>query len=227
MEKLIYCLLALSVIFAVAYLLHRLKKDKQQTTPPPTSKPQETPDIIETLRSSWGDLITECEEKLDPRHRGLIKLVFEKENPDKPAALKIGNLKISLLRYGTFESLHLVSSPLEALYIARDGYHGTGRYIPIPEEVGFILSYQTAINVYLEALNLATLSSNDPYWCIDTTSGPETGWNKFGWNVNNVIAKLGDKFRVRTPSGYQNTPPHGVAYLFVLLKSWDYLFVEI
>lgn len=226
--KLVIFLGALLCLFSV--LMYKEYKRKQAKNKKSSETTEQTaihsPKPFE-VASHWHELVKECEENLSPEHRGLVKLIFEKENPDNPAAIQIGGVRISIKRNNEPVFLHLANNPYEALYIARDGYHGTARYIPVPEEVEFILANQTAINTYLKALGLATLSNKDHYWCIDTVTGWDTGWKRFDWNVCTVMNRLGNKFRVKTPSTLQTDPPHGVAYLFVLLKGWDHLFVEL
>ena len=98
----------------------------------------------------------------------------------------------------------------------------------ISENKEYVLKYQEPINVYLRALGLETISSEDRFWCVDTATGWITGWKRFRWDVTTALNALNDQFRIRTPNGYIALPYYpDTAKLFVLLKGWEHLFVEV
>ena len=233
MERLLFyssvvlnAILVLTVFYIVC-----LKRDKKKE--PETSKEevenevphkQDEPIVKNQL---LRDLAEKCEAELPEGFRNKVKILVEKEDPEKPAALQIGDIKISIKRYGENKSLFGVSNPMEALIIARDGYSGTGRYIPVPSELQFVIDNREVINVYLNALGLEEIFINDEFWCVDTATGWVTGWKRFHWSVDFAHSKLADKFLVRTKMTYKMLPSKNTAKLFVLLKGWDHLFAEV
>ena len=169
-----------------------------------------------------------CEAKLPEEERGKIKLLIDTDHA-RLAALKIGELRISLCRYGRNQSLFKINSFMDALKLAKNGYDGTGRYIPVPDEIEKILSQRHIINVYLEALELEQISEQDDFWCVDTVTGYPSGWKRFEWNEEIAFSRLYGKSGVRTHDGRYLATVEQKSYinLFLLLKGWDHLFVEV
>ena len=174
-------------------------------------------------------LAQECEEKLKPEERGLIKILIKYDDPTLPAMLKVGSLIISIIRDGVNKSLHDASSVLDAIAMARYGHDdgGTARYVPVPKELHFILEHYEAINVYLQALNLELIDPNDTFLCVNASTGYYTGWKRFGWSVERANECLEKHFRLKHPDGFGVCPKMFSAKLFLLLKGWEHLFVEV
>ena len=233
METLLYLSLAINVMLSVFVVYRHFKttpKINQETlSQPAPEQPRPTPTKQpQIINQHLHDLAIECEAKLPDTHRGLIKILVEKDYPELAAALQIKDIRINLKRDEHPQSLFSVNSPRDALYIARDGHNDTGRYIPVPSEVELILKYQEPINVYLRALGLETISSEDRFWCVDTATGWITGWKRFRWDVTTALNALNNQFRIRTPNGYIALPYYpDTAKLFVLLKGWEHLFAEV
>ena len=173
------------------------------------------------------DLALRCESELPEIYRNQVSILIEKDDPYLPAALQIGNIKISIKRNNSTQSLYDVANPREALIIARDGYPGTGRYIPSPSELDFVLKKREILNVYLRALGLEEISIDDEFWCVNTEAGWNTGWKRFNWNIDEARRRLVGKFWVRDKKMYRKLPSNETAKLFVLLKGWEYKFVEV
>lgn len=174
-------------------------------------------------------LAQECEEKLKPEERGLIKILIKYDDPTLPAMLKVGSLIISIIRDGVNKSLHDASSVLDAIAMARYGHDdgGTARYVPVPKELHFILEHYEAINVYLQALNLELIDPKDTFLCVNASTGYYTGWKRFGWSVEQANECLEKHFRLKHPDGFGRCPKTFSAKLFLLLKGWEHLFVEV
>ena len=174
-------------------------------------------------------LAQECEEKLKPEERGLIKILIKYDDPTLPAMLKVGSLIISIIRDGVNKSLHDASSVLDAIAMARYGHDdgGTARYVPVPKELHFILEHYEAINVYLQALNLELIEPKDTFLCVNASTDYYTGWKRFGWSVERANECLEKHFRLKHPDGFGVCPKMFSAKLFLLLKGWEHLFVEV
>lgn len=225
------CFLTAHVVF-FTIICHRklngnLTLDKNIFITEQPLKTAENPNQQEAVYLSFRELVAECEAKLPPQERGLIKLLVEKEYPSLPAILQVGDLKISLKRFGFNRSLFEPCCVWEALTIARDGYNGTTRYIPVPKELEFILSKRDAINVYLQALGLETISAESTFWTVDIETGRNTGWKRFDCNIGTAFRKLRSRFRLRTPEGYDIASDNAQAKLLLLLKGWEHLFTEV
>ena len=242
MSTLLYLSLTLNIILFCVIVRNNIKKRPSSkkdesndekinnvSTDEPPVKTNETPAATNShsLNRDLYTLAKECEEKLDPQFKGLIKILVEKNAPTIPAALKVGDVKLSLKRNEKIYSYFSISSPREALYIARDGYERTGRYIPVPKEVEYILAHTKAINVYLTALNLDKICNSDDFVCIQTETGWISGWKRFNWNIERVLEKLKNNFKVHTSEGYKPFEDGQSAKVFVLLQGWEYLFVEV
>lgn len=209
-------------------------KKKEQVKPNKTKSSSEVEQNVSTKQDEpviknqqLHDLALKCEAELPENLRNKVKILVEKESPELPAALQIDDIKIGIKRYDKNKSLFDVSNPMEALIIARDGYSGTGRYIPVPSELQFVIDNREVLNVYLNALELEEIYDNNEFWCVDTATGWVTGWKRFHWSVDFAHSKLADKFLVRTRMTYKQKPSNYSAKLFVLLKGWDHLFVEV
>ena len=168
----------------------------------------------------------ECETKLPEQYRGFIKILIEKERPQYPAILQVGDLKINLRREGASCSVLQADFCVDAVSMACYGYEGTGRYIPVPTELEYIMTYKDIINVYLQALGLEQISADDNFWTLDVETGWNSGWKRFNWSVATACEKLKNKFLLRTAAGYKNANESKGAKLILLLKGWDHLFVE-
>ena len=204
------------------------KKIKCNETPQaPAPKPR--PIVNAQLRT----IAEACEAKLPEEHRGKVKLLVHEKNTTQVAALQIGELKINLWRNGKNQSLFKIRSFMEALQLANRGYcvdgGNTERYIPVPWEVDFVLSQQHIINVYLEALKLEQISVEENFWCVDTQTGYNTGWKRFNGSVAVAFEKLHKQSRIRTSDGYflHQVEHEENINLFLLLKGWEYMFVEV
>ena len=233
--EIILCLSLLANIVLLV-IVFRMKKSKDVLEVKSVSESsiqsvenEKTSQITETCikNNELHELAKRCEAELPVEHRGLVKILIEKEFPDLPAALQIGDVKISIKRDNKNVSLFDVVSPRDVLNIARDGYNFTGRYVPVPCELETVLRNADVINVYFRALGLEEISCENDFWCACTETGWRTGWKRFDWSVDVALEKLGDKILVRRANAiFRNTPPKGVAKLFVLLKGWEHLFVE-
>lgn len=200
---------------------------QRQKSEPEEEQPAASPPPVRNKR--LHDLALACEAKLPAERRNMAKILVETDEPDLPALLQIGELKISLKRDGKNRSLYEVDSAAAALHIARYGHPGTGRYIPVPAEVEFVLAHLDIINTYLEALGLEVFFAQSKFWTVNTQTGYSTGWKRFNWDIKTALEKLQDKFQIRQSDGtYQTPPPNqpAKAKLFVLLKGWEHLFAE-
>lgn len=234
METLFY-LSVLTNLILIWLLVQKRKAPEQEkdkkikcNETPRAPKPKPSPIVNAQLRT----IAKACEAKLPAEERGKVKLLVHKDNTIQIAALQIGDLKINLWRNDKNQSLFKIRSFMEALQLANTGYcvNGghTGRYLPVPQEVEFILSQRHIINVYLEALGLEQISAEENFWCVDTQTGYNTGWKRFNWNVAVAFEKLHKKSRIRTSDGcflHQVEHEENIN-LFLLLKGWEYLFVE-
>lgn len=160
-------------------------------------------------------------------------MLVHKRDREHLAILQIGELKISVRRDGQNQSLFKVHSFFEALQLANNGYcvdnGNTGRYIPVPAELETILSYAHIINVYLKALGLEQIPEKGDFWCVDTKTGWNTGWKRFNWSVTEAFKRLHGKSRIRMSDGelLYEVEHEEIVNLFLLLKGWDYLFIEV
>lgn len=229
METLFFLSVGLNIILIGLFFYRRKPKvsqksvEKQQPAAPVTEqKPR--PVVNAQLRA----VAEVCEAKLSEEDRGKVKLLVYEYDIQHLAILQIGELKISLRRDNVSQSLFSLRSFYEALGMASDGYGGTGRYIPVPEEVEFVLSQRHIINVYLETLGLEQISEKDDFWCVDTETGWNTGWKRFDWSAAKAFEKLHRKARIRASDGafLPQVEAEDKAKLFLLLKGWEHLFVE-
>lgn len=200
--------------------IKKAKTDKKASPEIETNTPRVT-------NKHLKEIAVECETLLPEEDRGKVKLLID-DKYAQLAALQIGELRISLCRYKHSRSLFVPGTFLDALRLACEGYEGTGRYIPVPREVYFVLSQCRIINVYLEALGLETISARDNFWCVDVETGWNTGWKRFRWDIDVAFAKLHHLARIRTGGKkYARNTASLEAKLFLLLKGWDYMFVEV
>lgn len=230
MDTLFYLSLALNVLFLLwLYFLLR-KKTPSKETAIIEEKPQEqaapTPELPKIRNAKLHKLAEECDAKLPIEYRGKVKILVENDYPDKPAILQIEGLNISIKRLAQPASILNAETALDAISMACYGYEGTGRYVPVPSELEYILGYKDIINVYLQALGLEQISNKDDYWTVDVETGWNTGWKRFGWSVEEAYNKLKDKFKVRTEKTYINTTYHENGKLILLLKGWEHRFAE-
>lgn len=233
METLFFLSVGLNIALIVLFFYRRRPKtsqksaEKQQPAAPVTE--QKTRSVVNAPLRAVAEV---CEAKLSEEDRGKVKLLVHKDDTQHLAILQIGELKISLRRNDVNQSLFNLRSFYETLEWANNGYNVkglcTGRYIPVPEEVEFVLSQRHIINVYLEALGLEQISEKDDFWCVDTETGWNTGWKRFGWSVAKAFEKLHRKARIRTSDGafLPQVEAEDKAKLFLLLKGWEHLFVE-
>ncbi len=230
METLLYLSLGLNLILLWFIARKQTKKEKQTVPKQSPSEPQKPRPIVNAQLRTIAEA---CEAKLPEEDRGKVKLLVHEKKTEQVAILQIGELKISLCRDNKNQSLFKIHSFMEALKLANKGYEvnglGTGRYIPVPQEVELILSQRHIINVYFEALGLEQISDEDDFWCVDTETGWNTGWKRFSWNVAIAFERLHRKSKIRTSDGeYLSQVEHeDKVNLFLLLKGWEYLFVEV
>lgn len=220
------------ILFLFCYLT-RSNKEKKHPDAAPIAKqdpqPAEEQKPSRVVNAQLQTIAEACEAKLPEADRGKVKLLVRDEKPEQLALLKIGNLYLSLCRDNKNQSLFKIDSFLEALRLANKGYSGTGRYIPIPEEVEFLLSQRRIINVYLEALGLEKISAEDDFWCVDVKAGWNTGWKRFDWSVDRAFVQLHAKSRIRMADGHYlaQTISEDKVNLFLLCKGWEHLFIEV
>ncbi len=233
METILYLSLCLNLIF-IGHLVHKKipkRKNSKKDEPLPI-----TP-VVEQKPHSQASaalrvIADVCERQLEEKDRGKVKLLVHEDDPQHLAALQIGELRISLRRNNENLSLFHISSFRAALELARNGYcvkgFQTARYIPVPKEIEFILSQRHIINVYLKTMGLEQISEKDDFWCVDTETGWNTGWNRFGWNTTKAYDKLHRKSRVRTSDGnyIPQVACEDKVSLFLLLKGWEHLYFE-
>lgn len=172
------------------------------------------------------DLAKKCNACLPSEYQGMIKILVEKKNPEQPAVLQIGLLNISLKREERNQSMFDVHTPLDALTMACYGYNGTGRYIPVPSELEYIIQNKDIINVYFQALGLEVISEEKKYWTVDTETGWNTGWKRFDWSIEKAYAKLKDKFKIWSQNKHADCRISEDTKLILLLKGWEHLFAE-
>lgn len=231
METLLY-LSVLTNLILIWLLVQKRKAPKQakdkkikcnETSQSPAPKPH--PVVNAQLRA----IAQACETKLPEEDRGKAKLLMRYDKTDKVAILQIGELLISLCRNDQNQSMFKINSFMEALELAKDGYDGTARYIPVPAELQTILAQRHIINVYLEALGLEQISEKDDFWCVDTETGWNTGWKRFRWSVEEAFCRLHRKSKIRTSDGEFLTQikHEGKVNLILLLKGWEASFVEV
>ena len=134
MERLLfYSSLALNaflVLMIFYFVCIKGGKKKEQVKPNKTKALQEEVEQKASVKQDkpaivnqrLHDLAEKCEAELPESFRNKVKILVEKESPELPAALQIGDIKISIKRYDENKSLFGVSNPMEALIIARDGY---------------------------------------------------------------------------------------------------------
>ncbi len=230
METLLYLSLGLNLILLTflcrSYIRKKLQEHKTtRSQPAPETPPQPRPIVNAQLRT----IAETCEAKLAEEDRGKVKLLVHYQDKEHLAILQIGELMISLRRNNENQSLFKINSFMEALTLAKYGYDGTARYIPVPAELESILAQRHIINVYLEALGLEKISEKEDFWCVDTETGWNTGWKRFNCDVNEAFSRLHCKSRVRTSeSNYLHQTEHEeFVNLLLLLKGWEYLFIEV
>ena len=230
MNTLFYFSLALNVIFLLwlYFLLKKKTLTEESTIIEEETQEQAvpTPKLPKIMNAKLHKLAKECDAKLPIEYQGKVKILVEKDHPDKAAILQICNINISIRRLAYSKSILNAETALDAVSMACYGYEGTGRYIPVPSELEYILGYKNIINVYLQALGLEQISDENDYWTVDVETGWNTGWKRFGWNVEEAYDKLKDKFKVRTEETYINTTYHENGKLILLLKGWEQSFAE-
>lgn len=231
----------LAVSLGLNLILICLLLSKRQISHPQDEKPQHpcpqanqpVPPKMPPAESSRNEqlrtIAASCEAKLPEEDRGKVKLLVYHEVPQQIAALQIGDLKISLCRNYFVQSMFKVHSFLEALILAKDGYRGTGRYIPTPQELEKILSQRHIINVYLEAMGLSLISDTEDFWCVDTKTGYKTSWKHFYWKAQVAFDCLAPKSKIRTSDKkyLTTTERSDKVNLILLLKGWEHLFDEV
>ncbi|MBE6444802.1 MAG: hypothetical protein E7019_01910 [Alphaproteobacteria bacterium] len=234
-------LLCISLVLNVgllAFIAYNWQKQRQTTKSSSTHK-TENKTVKETNQTSvqssapltmWNehlrDLATSCEEKLLPEDRGLIKILIEREYPDFPAILKVGNIMLSIKREESNVSQFEVITPREALVLARDGYNGTARYLLTPDELKFVLKHYEAINVYLEALGLETIDPSNQFWCINTTTNWTTGWKRFDYDIEVAFNHFKNRFMTISQHSMMYRAMRVKGKLILKLSGWEHLFCE-
>lgn len=235
-------LLCISLVLNVGFLTfiaYNCQKQKQ-TTKSSSTHETENKTVEETYQTSvqssapltmWNehlrDLAISCEEKLLPEDRGLIKILVEREHPDFPAILKVGNIMLSIKREESNISQFDVSTPRETLVLARDGYNRTARYLLVPNEMEFVLKHYKAINVYLEALGLETINPKNKFWSINTSTSWYSGWKRFNWNIDTVLKHYNGFFMTVSEKGCTFNVHKAKAKLLLKLSGWEHLFCEV
>ena len=229
METLLQLSLGFTLLMLALFFNSGTNSEKAPKAPKKQSEPAQPPRPRPVVNAKLRTIAAACEAKLPEEDRGKVKLFAYREDTEHIAVLQIGDLNISLRRNRQNRSLFTISSFMEALLLAKDGYDGTGQYIPVPREVEFILSQKRIINVYLEALGLEQISEKDDFWCVDTATGWSTGWKRFNWDVAEAFSRLHDKSGIRTSDGnfISQTEYEKNAKLLLLFKGWEHLFVEI
>lgn len=225
MKKLLYLSLSLNFVLLALLFKDRTKRtntDKASRTKKTPGRPDE---MSLFTREQLQTLAKECEAKLPETERDKIKLLIDTET-EQLAALQIETLKISLSRNKKLQSLFYTDDLREALIFACNGYDGTGRYIPVPQEVRYIMQNRTAINIYLEALGLEQIPKDANFFCLDVQTGWKTGWKRFDWNINVAFDELVDKQRILDKDGKFTDGEKQKVALFLLLKGWEHLFIE-
>ena len=176
---------------------------------------------------SLRNLVKECEDRLIPEQRNLVKILVEKDYPELASILQLEEIKISIKRDGKNVSMFDVYNKIFALNLARCGHYKSVRDIPSKSELEFILAHREIINVYLENLGLETISEKDEYWFIDVAEGQVFSWKDYNWNLQTGFQQLKDKIKVLTPDGIRDEPSGGHAKLILLLNGWENLFEDI
>lgn len=233
METLLYLSLGLNIILLWLFVYKKnktgspLSKQKTKSAPKSHKKTEQKPHPV--VNAQLRAIAQTCEAKLQKEDRGKVKLLVRHDKTDKVAILQIGELRISLCRNDQNQSMFKINSFMDALELAKDGYGGTARYIPVPSELQIILAQHHIINVYLEALGLEQISKKDDFWCVDTETGWDTGWKRFHWNVEEAFCRLHRKSKIHTSDGeFLTQIKHEKKInLLLLLKGWDYLFTEV
>ena len=236
METLFYLSLALNLFLLSAvfgFFIAKSVKPKltkvtsgTNVSPPPEKIVQQAKSVV--INPMLTQLAYNCKKQLPPEFRDRIKILVNTDNPEHAAILQVDDLKISIRRAAQNQSLYNAQNPIDAINIARYGYDGTGRYIPVPKELKKVLELKPYINVYFKALGLEEISDNDEFWCVDTVTGYPTGWKRFGWSAETAYECLKDSFYVRTKNGEMQKVCAGKNLkVFVLLKGWEHLFTEV
>lgn len=172
-------------------------------------------------------LIDQSEEELIPENRYLVKIFVEKDFPELPAILQLEDIKISIKRDHSNQSIFKVHNAIYALNIARCGYYRSARCIPSRSELEYILAHKDIINIYFKNLGLEQISDKDSFWYIDVPKEYNFNWRNFDWSIGGAYDKLYDKFKILTPTGSVNEPTGEDAKLIVLLNGWDELFEKV
>lgn len=171
-------------------------------------------------------IANECEAKLPEEERGKVKILIDTDT-HRLAALQIGEIRISLSREEKPQSLFYPNTFTEALILARNGYSGTGRYIPVPQEVRCVMQNRKVINVYLKALGLEQIPEDANFFCLAVQTGWDTGWKRFNWDIDIAFNILNGKQRVLNKDGNLTDYQGQEITLFLLLKGWEHLFTEV
>lgn len=214
--------------FANNSKLRRPKAPAQQTV---VKKEKDNTSEITVDNSIYTDkirhLAKRSENELIPEHRNLVKILIEKEYPELPAILQIGDLKLSIKRDHKNQSMFDTHNIIYALNVARCGYSRSTRYIPTKSEIEFILGHKDIINVYLKNLGLEQISDTDEFWYIDMPEGCRLNWPDYKWDLSRAYDKLHDKFFILTPDGIEKEPTNMKTKLLLLLDGYDELFEEV
>ncbi len=228
MEKLLYFSLGLNLVLLTILCCKKTKK-KIQTPQKKSCQSTLVPQVRPCVNKQLRIIAEACEARLAEQDRGKVKLLVERENTDKVAALQIGNLRISLCRDKQNQSLFKVDSFIEALKLANSGYNGTARYITVPAELESILAQRHIINVYLDALGLEQISEKEDFWCIDTKTDRSTEWKRFNGSVNEAFLNLHRSSKIRNADGQflSQVVHEEKTNLILLLKGWEHLFIEV
>ena len=232
MDRTVICLLAaIAVLLCImGYLLFinvrnsRLLKSCYNKS---VEQPEEDVETVSEEIKNLRNLVERCEQKLLPEHRGIVKILVEKEFPELPAILQIEDLKISIKRDHKNKSMFNVHNAIYALNIARCGHTRSARHIPCLSEIKLILAYKDIINVYLEELGLDIISDKDSFWYIDMPSNWVFKWKNYSWDISKAYDKLQDKIFVLTPEGTKKHLDVTNAKVILLLNGWFDLFEKI
>ena len=194
------------------------EEEKEEEKEEETVRPE-----IENLRN----LAKRCEKKLLPEHRGLVKILVDKEFPELASILQIDNLRISIKRDHKNQSMFNAHNIIYALNLARCGHSRSARCLPNRSELALILAHREIINVYLEELGLEKISDKDNFWFMDMPANWIFKWKNFNWDLSKACDKLQGKILILTPDGVKTDRTMTNAKVVLLLNGWDELFEEI
>lgn len=233
METAFYLSIALNIAL-LAFICYKWRS-KKQANKLEDIQPEEKQTPVQDSSSApitiWNahlrELAQKCEEKLPLEDRGLIKILIEREHPDFPAILKVGDIMLSIKREESNISQFEVTTPREALVLARDGYNTTARYLLVPKELEFVLQHYKAINIYLDALGLETINPKNKFWSINTSTSWYSGWKRFNWNIDTALKHYNGFFMTVSEKGCTFEVHQAKAKLLLKLSGWEHLFCEV